>query len=171
MLCNRLIRWRMLLLVVSNPLMIVLFPRFTPTVLHLSTLRQAYTIFEGADTMLVCIAFNNTLLDRDVSISSTVNSPSATGMTGLPSRRIAAMIFFSLSEGTDFVASFPQSTFPQGILDGSLCVSTEALNDSAVENVEQYSIEFSSSDEAVMIANDTNTVLVTIIDQTTGKYK
>ena len=49
-------------------------------------------------------------------------------------------------------------------------MSTEALGDTAIENVEQYSIEFSSSDDAVVIANDTETVLITIIDQTTDVF-
>ena len=56
---------------------------------------------------------------------------------------------FELSDGSSLVQSFPA-----GVVNGSLCVSTTALNDSLVEGQETYLVSVNSNDSSVTIMDE-----------------
>ncbi len=66
---------------------------------------------------------------------------------------------FELSDGSSLVQSFPA-----GVVNGSLCVSTTALNDSLVEGQETYLVSVNSNDSSVTIMD--GVAQITIADIT-----
>ena len=69
---------------------------------------------------------------------------------------------FELSDGSSLVQSFPA-----GVVNGSLCVSTTALNDSLVEGQETYLVSVNSNDSSVTIMD--GVAQITIADITMSK--
>ena len=60
-----------------------------------------------------------------------------------------------------------EAVFASGSSIGSVCVTIENLNDTVIEDAEDYIVTFNSTDEAVIITD--NMVRVNIIDESTGE--
>ena len=59
-------------------------------------------------------------------------------------------------------------SFPAGIVNGSLCVTTTALNDDLIENEETYLVSVNSNDSSVIIMN--GVAQITIADLNMSEY-
>lgn len=75
---------------------------------------------------------------------------------------------FNSTAGEDYEVVNEDAAFLSGSSNGSVCVVIQSLTDNVVENSEVYSVTFSSNDDAVIINENANTVVVTIIDSSEG---
>ena len=65
-------------------------------------------------------------------------------------------------ENIDYVVIIQETMFPSGSSSGSLCLTSQIVLDSLIEEMEMFLVTFGSNDGAVLI--NENTAAITILD-------
>lgn len=128
-------------------------------------------VLEG-NNLTMCASFRDTPLDRDVPMQFSLQPVTALGKWYILVLHGLYSVLFKLCfvEGVDFEALDPSEltqTFPAGLENGTLCLTTLAMPDDVIESPEVFRVLLNSSDPAVTITRDS--VQVTIGDANIGK--